>query len=149
MSTETKKPSVLLVEDSEDDAFLFTWKFRQSGVDCSLHHVLDGAAAVEFLRQSSAMDDPALPRIIFLDLKMPVMNGFEVLGWLREQDFCHELRVVILSGSDQENDRERAFQLGASDYLVKPVLASDIQRLLGDLCPPRTGSYSKGIKAPT
>lgn len=147
MLTETNKPNILLVEDSEDDAFLFNWKFEQSGVDCAVHHVLDGAAAIEFLRQAAGSG--SLPRLIFLDLKMPVMNGFEVLGWLKEQDFRSEMPVVVLSGSDQPNDKERAFQLGATSYLVKPVTVADIQHFLERICPSAHGGKRRSDKAPT
>lgn len=145
MLTETKKPTVLLVEDSEDDAFLFHWRFQQSGCECSVHHVLDGAAAVEFLSQASRSD--SLPQFIFLDLKMPILNGFEVLSWLKEQTFSSAIPVVVLSGSDQQNDKEQALQLGALDYLVKPLKVSDIERYLGHLCPPANGSGQKLMKA--
>jgi CheY-like chemotaxis protein len=145
MLTKPRKPTVLLVEDSEDDAFLFNWKFEQSGCDCVVHHVLDGAAALEFLRQ--ALISGTLPKVMFLDLKMPVMNGFEVLSWLQEQNFRAEMPVVVLSGSDQESDKEKARQLGASDYLVKPVKVSDLQRHLGGICPPSASAGRKPIKA--
>jgi CheY-like chemotaxis protein len=135
MVTEAKKPNVLLVEDSEDDAFLFTWKFQQSGVRCSIQHVLDGAAAIDELSRASSSSPDTLPCIIFLDLKMPVMNGFEVLSWLRQQDSLSQIPVIVLSGSDQQSDKERAYQLGATEYLVKPVNVSDLQRFLRDICP--------------
>lgn len=141
MLSEQKLPVVLLVEDSEDDAFLFNWRFEQSGCECEVQHVSDGAAAVEFLRNAAAAG--SLPCLVFLDLKMPVLNGFEVLSWLREQPFSSELRTVVLSGSDQQNDRERALQLGAFDYLVKPVSADNIRGFLVNICPPAGGASDK------
>lgn len=68
-----------------------------------------------------------MPDLIYLDLKMPVMNGFEVLDWIRLQPFAASLRLTVLSGSDQEKDRHRAKSLGASRYLVKPVTPQDLQ----------------------
>src|SRR6185437_4552821 len=135
MLSEAKRPTVLLVEDSEDDAFLFNWRFERSGIGCAVHHVLDGAAAIEFIRKAASSDCDSLPCLIFLDLKMPVLNGFEVLSWLREQEFASQIPVIVLSGSDEQGDKERALQLGAADYLVKPVKVIDIQRHLGDICP--------------
>ncbi|HLH56036.1 MAG TPA: response regulator [Verrucomicrobiae bacterium] len=141
MLNAPKIHTVLLVEDSEDDAFIFNWRFQQSGCECVVEHVSDGAAAIEFLRNASASG--SLPCLMFLDLKMPVLNGFEVLSWLREQDFSSAIRTIVLSGSDQQSDRERALHLGASDYLVKPVKANDIRDLLVNICPPVGGASEK------
>ena len=135
MQTDTNKPLVLLVEDSEDDAFFFRRTFQKAGANCLLHHVLDGAAAVGVLKQASASNSLQFPVAMFLDLKMPVMNGFEVLTWLRAQSFAATIKVIVLSGSNQQEDKDRAMRLGASDYLVKPVKISDLQRLLPDFCP--------------
>jgi CheY-like chemotaxis protein len=65
---------------------------------------------------------------------MPVLNGFEVLKWLRTQTFSSPVHVLVLSGSEQQADKERAFQLGAEEYLVKPVTVEDLQRVLGHVC---------------
>jgi CheY-like chemotaxis protein len=126
---------VLLVEDSEDDAFLFNWRFEQARVTCVIHHTLDGASAIEFLKNASGTDPDSLPVVIFLDLKMPVMNGFEVLDWLREHKICSRIPVIVLSGSDQQSDKDRVSQLGAADYWVKPVRTEDIQRFFKEICP--------------
>jgi len=147
--SEEKKTTVLLVEDSEDDAYLFNWRFEQSEVSCAVEHVLDGSAAIDFLRNKSAEGCGQLPHLIFLDLKMPVMNGFELLSWLREHTVFSQIPVIVLSGSDQQRDKERSFQLGAADYLVKPVKVADIQRLLADVCPASPGQKLKGHKAQT
>lgn len=140
MSTNpTTKPSVLLVEDSEDDAYLFKRTLQKSGHTCVLHRANNGAEAVAFLQTASTSDSQALPHVVFLDLKMPVLNGFEVLDWLRHQSFAPQMRVIVLSGSEQQNDKDRAAELGASDYLVKPVRTGDFDRFLKDICPAETG----------
>ena len=135
MPTDTSRPLVLLVEDSEDDAFFFKRTFQKSGANCLLHHVLDGAAAVGVLKQAAVSDALQFPVAMFLDLKMPVMNGFEVLTWLRAQSFLATMKVIVLSGSNQQEDKDRALRLGAAEYLVKPVRVGDLQRLLPDVCP--------------
>jgi two-component system response regulator len=147
--SETKKPTILLVEDSEDDAYLFNWRYEQSGATCAIKHVLDGSAAIEFLDCTLSTNPELLPFIIFLDLKMPVMNGFEVLIWLQHHEAFSHIPVVVLSGSDQSSDKDRAYQLGAADYLVKPVKVGDIQRFLGDACPPAPGHTLDRRKAQT
>jgi len=140
--SKTKKPTVLLVEDSEDDAYLFNWRFEQSGASCALEHVLEGAAAIEYLTKTAANGPEQLPTLIFLDLKMPVMNGFELLSWLGERPAFSHIPVVVLSGSDQPSDKDRALRLGATDYLVKPLTTADIHRLLGDACAPAAGTFN-------
>ncbi len=135
MVADTTKASLLLVEDSEDDAYFFQRALQKSGVTCDIRRVTNGAEAIDFLQKASQSDIQALPRIIFLDLKMPVLNGFEVLDWLRTQTFAAPIPVIVLSGSEHPYDKERAARLGAADYLVKPVTTSDFDRFLRDICP--------------
>jgi CheY-like chemotaxis protein len=136
MLAKTDMPLILLVEDSDDDAFFFGRTLEKSGLKCSMRHVLDGAEAIDFLRKAS----DSLPQTIFLDLKMPIVNGFEVLEWIRTQTFPTHMQVVVLSGSEHEDDKERAAQLGATDYLVKPVKVHDLHRLLRDVCALKMGA---------
>jgi CheY-like chemotaxis protein len=127
------RPKLLLAEDSAHDVFFFERAVKRSGVECTLKHVSDGAAAIEVLREGVA--GPAgLPDLVFLDLKMPVMSGFEVLEWLREQSYRSSVPVIVLSGSDQKSDRERAVSLGATAYLVKPISAETLSACLRQLC---------------
>ena len=125
-----KKPIVLLVEDSQDDAFFFDWALGKSGLDVQVHHAWHGGEAIEFIKNAVVSGPEALPVFTFLDLKMPIVNGFDVLNWLREQPFAPQVPVVVLSGSDQAQDRELAFKLGAKDYLVKPIRAPVIRQFL-------------------
>ena len=135
-----KTPTVLLVEDSEDDAFFFKRTFQKSGFACELHHVTDGAQAIDYLREAIKSNNSNLPRTIFLDLKMPVLNGFEVLDWIRAQRLAEPMEVVVLSGSEQEEDKARAASLGATHYLVKPIRVQQLQRILNDICPQEIGA---------
>jgi len=132
-----KTPLILLVEDSDDDAFFFERELKKSEVSCSLHHVVNGVGAVEFLQNASKNGE--LPHTMFLDLKMPVLNGFDVLEWMRTQTFAVPIQVIVLSGSDHEEDKERAAQLGAAEYLVKPIKVRDILRILQHVGPPQMG----------
>ena|SRR5687768_3779864 len=125
-------PLVLLVEDSPDDAYFFQRQLGKLPKRYSLHHVSDGQAAVDLIGESYSKN-ARLPDAVFLDLKMPVMNGFEVLEWVQEQPFSESLRITVLSGSDQQDDRDRARRLGASSYLVKPVTSLDLDQVLSTL----------------
>src|SRR5437870_399139 len=98
-------PRLLLVEDDENDAFFFTHTLEKSGMTCSLSHVTDGRMAVDFLQKASKEQRESLPRTIFLDLKMPVLNGFEFLAWMRTQTFSASIQVIVLSGSEHETDK--------------------------------------------
>lgn len=123
---------VLLVEDSEDDAFFFRRAVRLSGAACEVHHLADGGQAKSFL-QAAAEAGTGLPDLMFLDLKMPVMNGFELLEWIDRQGWAAEVPAVVLSGSEHQDDLARARGLGARDYLVKPLRPADIQRVFQNL----------------
>ena len=126
IATHKSLPVVFLAEDSEDDAFFFERAFRKAGVGCSLARAENGKALIEMLKQGMS-DGGSAPILIFLDLKMPVMSGFEVLEWLRFSGLEPLPRVIVLSGSNDQDDRGRALSLGAADYLVKPITA-DILR---------------------
>src|SRR4051812_33113909 len=94
-SSDKRMLSLLLVEDSEDDLFFFQRTLRKSGIICHFQHAEDGGAAIELLKNSAHNPDGGIPfpDLIFLDLKMPVQNGFEVLAWVQRQDF--PLRPVV------------------------------------------------------
>lgn len=126
MSVLPTRPVVLLVEDSEDDAFFFRRALKRCGIPCSFFEVNDGGAAIAYLKAAQGTpEDPKhrWPDLIFLDLKLPTFSGFEVLSWIREQKFAVSPDITILSGSEHKSDMERALSLGASGYLVKPLLA--------------------------
>jgi len=111
---------VLLVEDSEDDAFFFRWTLRKCDMPVEVVHVADGGAAIQHFEAVFAGHRPP-PDVVFLDLKIPTFSGFEVLEWLRRQARSTPLHVMVLSGSEHANDVARAQALGADGYLVKPI----------------------------
>jgi len=114
----------LLVEDSDDDALLIKRAFARANVLNPLHLVRGGAEALEYLGGTSRYanrDEYPLPAIVLLDLKMPGIDGFEVLRWIRLQPGLKALRVVVLSSSDNLRDVTLAYQLGANSFLIKPV----------------------------
>jgi len=138
MLTDIIRPELLLVEDSEDDAYFFERALKKSGSTCLFHHVTNGAEAIDYIEKASTPGNGVLPRVVFLDLKMPVLNGFEVLDWLQTQPYASQMRVIVLSGSEHQMDKQRAGQLGAAAYLVKPVKESDLHRYLDDICAEKT-----------
>jgi CheY-like chemotaxis protein len=116
-------PIVLLVDDSANDALLMSTVFKRGGFVHPLQLAHDGEEAIAYLRGNGRYADRQqypLPTTVLLDLNMPRKNGFEVLEWLRQQPALKRLRVYILSASSRPQDIERAYDLGANSYLVKP-----------------------------
>ena len=114
----------LLVEDDADEAFFVEVEFKRTGA-ARLCLVKDGQQAISYLQGRPPYDDRTeypLPDVILLDLKMPRLDGFEVLKWLRSQahDDVGLTPVVVMSGSDSLQDIRRAYKLGANLYLAKP-----------------------------
>jgi CheY-like chemotaxis protein len=130
--SDQAKPLILLAEDSDDDAFFFQRAFSRAALTCGLLRAENGKIAVDLLGKSRSAGTP--PFLIFLDLKMPVMSGFDVLHWLKDSGFTPAPQVIVLSGSNDHEDRSRAFSLGATDYLVKPISSEVLrQRVMGAL----------------
>jgi CheY-like chemotaxis protein len=109
---------VLLVDDDDSLPLLLEHAIKRCGVPIDLHSVRDGEDAVHYLARDHASE---LPSLILLDLKMPRMNGFEVLRWKQTQPQLDGLPVVVWSSSDLDADRKLALHLGASSYFVKPM----------------------------
>jgi CheY-like chemotaxis protein len=123
---ESNQGPILLVEDSEDDVFFMRRAFKEAGLTERLEVVWNGEEAINYLGGIAEYADRTrfpLPKFVFLDLKMPIMNGFDVLSWLRDQTHLN-IPVAVLSSSPEEQDMKRARALGAACYLIKPPTAA-------------------------
>lgn len=114
-------PPLLIVEDDEDDMLLLARRLQQSGVKNTLLHFRNGGDAFMFLKhfcppESSA--DP-LPVVMFLDVNMPGLSGFDILAWTRQQPVFDTMKIVVLSGATEEFDAKIAAKLGADEYVTK------------------------------
>ncbi len=119
-----EKALILLVEDRADDVTLMLRSFEKAGIKNPVRVAIDGEEAVAYLSGTgkySNRDEYPLPELILLDLKMPKMDGFEVLKWIRTHPEFSQLRVVVLTSSDDIRDVNLAYKLGASSFLVKPM----------------------------
>jgi len=124
-----RAPYILLAEDSDDDTFFTRRCLAAAGIELELKRCSDGLEVCSLLKNCG--DD--LPMAIVLDLKMPLMDGFETLQWIREQPSFRHLPIVILSSSDMPQDVARAEKLGCTEYLVKPGSLADLEKLLKHL----------------
>lgn len=113
-------PHLLLAEDDETDVLLFRRALKEAEVQNPLHVARDGREAVEFLSRPRPPEDDRLPALIVLDLQMPRLNGFEVLGWLRAQPVFGAIPAFVFSSSANHDDVERAHAAGANAFIVKP-----------------------------
>jgi CheY-like chemotaxis protein len=124
MSETPDHAVILLADDRDDDVFLIRRSFLKANIINPLFVVRDGEEAMHYLAgegKYSNRDEYPLPDLLLLDLKMPRMDGFEVLRWVREQAGLKALRVVVLTSSDEVRDVNAAYQLGANSFLVKPI----------------------------
>jgi CheY-like chemotaxis protein len=113
---------VLVVEDNEDDLFFIKMACKRSGIPHELHFVMDGRAAVDYLAGNGVYADRKshpIPDVIFLDVKLPELNGHEVLEWIRSQPILRTLPVVMVTSSTHDADVNRAYELGVTSYLRK------------------------------
>lgn len=124
---------ILLIEDDPNDTLLIKRAFQKAGLGENLKSVSNGDQAVDYLRGINAYADRAhfpLPFLLLLDLKMPGTDGFEVLQWIRSQPNFKSLLVVVLTTSNLQADVDRAYELGANSYLVKPVEFNDMVNMI-------------------
>ncbi len=125
----TPASAILLVEDNDDDVFLMKHSLASAGVCNPVFTVETGQQAVDYLSGAKPYDDRSqhpMPAIVFLDLKLPLMSGHEVLGWIRSQRQLESLIVVVLTSSNEPSDVRRSYSLGANSYLMKPLTAQQL-----------------------
>lgn len=115
---------ILFAEDSTDDAILTIRALTQSGFTNKLHHVKDGAEALDFMYCNGIYASRNIkenPKLILIDLKMPKVSGMQVLEKVKSDPDFKSIPVVILTSSKEDPDVEKCYVLGANSYIVKPV----------------------------
>ncbi len=129
LSLSPKLVRMLLVEDNEDHAYLFRLALEEHWPDVDLSHTTSGFSAINYLKHP---DNPT-PDLIILDLKMPGMNGHDVLTALKLHSAWRKIPVIILTTSTTTHDRNLAYELHANSYLIKPVDTRSFKALVVDL----------------
>ncbi len=116
--------TILVAEDNPEDAFFLQRAFGKKGFKCKLEFVRDGQEVLDYLQDAGQAEEGRqhpVPDLLLLDLKMPRLNGFDVLKWLRrKEERLRRLPVVIFTSSGERLDIDRAYDLGANAYVVKP-----------------------------
>lgn len=128
--------TVLHIDDDPNDTELLRVAARKANLTCALQNVEDAEHAMAYLSGLGVYGDRALyplPSLILLDLKMPRATGFEILRWIRRRVEFKTLPVIVLSGSQLQDDMQQAYAIGADSYLVKPLGFEELVRLVKDL----------------
>jgi CheY-like chemotaxis protein len=114
---------ILIADDSDDDITVIRRALKRASVPNPLFAVKSGEEVIAYLKgegRYSNRDEYPLPDLLLLDLKMPGIDGFDVLRWIRQQPGLSSMRIVVLTASDHMRDVNLAYQLGANSFMVKP-----------------------------
>ena len=132
-----EQQTILMVDDSKDNLFLMRDALQSAKCENPLQEVYNGEQAIAYLKGEGAYIDRLkfpLPVLMLLDLNMPKANGFEVLAWVRSQPKLKRLAIIIVTASMRDTDADRAFDLGATGFLVKPIDSEIFDAMTQCLC---------------
>lgn len=127
-------PTVLLVEDDDNDVFFMKRAMKLEGMANPVHVASDGRQAIQYLGGTGEYSNRAkfpLPCLVLLDLKLPHVMGLDVLKWIREQPELKNVIVLVFTSSKLPPDISRAYSLGANSYLVKPSSSAELPGVVG------------------
>ncbi len=130
---------ILLVEDNPQDAELTIRALRKQNLANRIHHVEDGAEALDYIfcrNKYASRNKSNPPKVVFLDLKLPKVNGLEVLQQIKDNPETKSLPVVMITSSKEDPDIRKAYELGVNSYVVKPVNFDDFLNAMS-----QTGLY--------
>jgi CheY-like chemotaxis protein len=123
----------LIVEDNPQDVLLLRKALTKAGIEDPVQVVEDGVEAIDYLRGAGKYCDRSqfpFPSVVFSDVKMPRMGGFEILEWLRSHEECAVVPLIMLTNSSLDADVRQAYLMGANAYLVKPQKFEDLVEMV-------------------
>lgn len=144
--SESQKVAIVLIEDDPGHAILIEKNLRRAGILNPITSLRDGAAALDFLfpRENSAKPQTPSKMLIFLDLNLPVIDGYAVLKRIKSDERTRRIPVVVLTTTDNPQEIERCYDLGCNLYITKPVAYDQFSDALKQL-----GIFLSIVKIPT
>ncbi len=133
MATQSERLTVVIAEDDDDAIHLLEAALQAIACEHMVRIVRDGQDALEYLKGEGKYADRnafPFPDVLLIDLKMPLVSGMEVLGWLSKHPECNVLPTIVFSSSSHPSDIKRAYGLGASAYFVKPIAYEQLKGIL-------------------
>ena len=127
---------ILIVEDNPDDEEMTLRSLQQAGLANDVQVVRDGVEALDFLFGTGTFagrDITRMPTVVLLDLKLPKLNGIDVLNRMRQDELTRTIPVVILTSSSEDEDMAESYDSGANSYVRKPVIFSDFAGVVSQL----------------
>jgi len=127
------EPTILIVEDTDDDVFFLKRALKDSGINYPLNIAIDGQQALDYLQGKDAYTDRSkhpIPFLVLLDLKLPYVMGLDVLKWIRSQPVYNSVLVAVLTSSLQTSDMQETFRLGGNAYLIKPASRTKLLEMI-------------------
>lgn len=130
-----RKSYILLIEDNPDDVELTRLAFKKNNFANEIRVVEDGQQAIDFLmgEEQNGIEEYGYPELILLDLKLPKINGHEVLKEIKSKERLKRIPVVILTSSQEEEDIIKGYDLGANSYVRKPVDYQDFVEVVNNM----------------
>lgn len=132
-----EKKSILLVEDNPGHAELVIRAIEGNEVCNHIYHVFDGSSALNFLENKGEFADKEKyrrPDVVLLDLRLPKVNGLDVLKYIKSTETYHYIPVIVLTTSDAEKDIAKAYDYHANSYLVKPMDFEKFKFMMDQIC---------------
>ena len=137
MSSSELLPSFMVVDDDENDVLLLASLLKKADIKNPLLHFKNGGDAFMFLKQFCPPEHTQIqmPVLMFLDINMPGLSGFDLLVWIRQAPAIESIKIVMLSGANEEWDAQIAKKLGADQYVMKFPTPDELSSLLATLLP--------------
>jgi CheY-like chemotaxis protein len=136
VSQQLNEVEVLLVEDNPSDAELTLRALKKRNLANRLFHAKDGAEALDFLFAQGSFSNRRVedaPKVVLLDLKLPKVDGLEVLRKIKTDERTRKIPVVVMTSSREDRDLDQSYELGVNGYVVKPVEFEDFSRAVSEL----------------